>query len=335
MITLWSADRRPWRSRAPLPPGHPEWFTGMKLMLRCRGHLHFCVRCAKSGWRERRSRKRASRQSESGSELSLCVRLREKSDRVPGGSSRSLPSMASMRMWWAMRRQVAPCEAAWEPVRTSFSSAKSTVMMSPTPLAYSGPGAGLAGAAVAACRGCGFLIVGPNCSPRLNSQSLPERVVVTGAVDDLTPFYDSARVFVAPTQAGGGNTAQGRSRPRAGECRSWRPHCWSRSFVGTAPAEILAADGGGWEFADACVALCTDETRWKLQRRRRPRQGDCRVFARRIRRASFQRALGRRVSRSTLPNRNDEVADGEDSPDAKESVSSPRTTTPRYPHPRL
>ena len=49
-----------------------------------------------------------------------------------------------------------------------------------------------------------FIIVGLNHSERLNSRPLAERVVITGAVDDLTPFYSSARVFVAPTRVSSG-----------------------------------------------------------------------------------------------------------------------------------
>ena len=109
-----------------------------------------------------------------------------------------------------------------------------------------------------------FVIVGLNRSPRLNSQPLPERVVLAGAVDDLTPFYNSACVFVAPTRASAGIPlkvveAAGRGVPVVATPLLVSQLGWN------SPAEILAADGGS-QFADACFTLCTDERVWQLQR---------------------------------------------------------------------
>lgn len=49
-----------------------------------------------------------------------------------------------------------------------------------------------------------FIIAGTNQSPRLTKDPLPDRVVVTGALDSLDAVYDTARVFVAPTHAAAG-----------------------------------------------------------------------------------------------------------------------------------
>ncbi len=109
-----------------------------------------------------------------------------------------------------------------------------------------------------------FIIAGPNRSERLNSRPLAERVVMTGAVDDLTPFYRSARVFVAPTRVSSGIPlkvieAAGRGVPVVATTQLIAQLGWD------SPREILGADGGP-EFADACVTLCTDERNWQLQR---------------------------------------------------------------------
>jgi len=109
-----------------------------------------------------------------------------------------------------------------------------------------------------------FIIAGRNHSERLNSRPLAERVVITGAVDDLTPLYRSARMFVAPTRVSSGIPlkvieAAGSGVPVVATTQLISQLGWE------SPREILGADGGP-EFVDACVNLCTDERSWQLQR---------------------------------------------------------------------
>ncbi len=134
-----------------------------------------------------------------------------------------------------------------------------------------------------------FIIAGPNRSERLNSRPLAERVVLTGAVDDLTPFYGSARAFVAPTRVSSGIPlkvieAAGRGVPVVATTQLIAQLGWD------SPREILGADGGP-EFVDACVTLCTEERSWQLQREaalaRVTAEYSSAVFA-----GQLQRALG-------------------------------------------
>jgi glycosyltransferase involved in cell wall biosynthesis len=109
-----------------------------------------------------------------------------------------------------------------------------------------------------------FIIAGLNCWPQLIDQPPPERVVITGMVDDLTPFYNNARVFVAPTRASSGIPlkvieAAGRGVPVVASSLLVSQLGWD------SPREILQADRGP-EFVEACVALYTEEASWRLQR---------------------------------------------------------------------
>jgi glycosyltransferase involved in cell wall biosynthesis len=109
-----------------------------------------------------------------------------------------------------------------------------------------------------------LVIAGLNRSQRLKNLPVAERTVVTGAVDDLTPFYAHARVFVAPNRAAAGIPlkvveAAGMGVPIVATSLLVSQLGWE------SPREILKADSGS-EFANACVSLCTDEASWRLQR---------------------------------------------------------------------
>jgi GT2 family glycosyltransferase/glycosyltransferase involved in cell wall biosynthesis len=109
-----------------------------------------------------------------------------------------------------------------------------------------------------------FVIAGLNRSRRLNSQPLAEGVVVTGAVDDLTPLYNRARIFVAPTRASSGIPLKVIEAAGMGLPVVATPLLISQLGWDT-PREILGAEAGA-EFADACATLCTNERAWQLQR---------------------------------------------------------------------
>lgn len=109
-----------------------------------------------------------------------------------------------------------------------------------------------------------FVVAGLNRSKRLTEEPLPERVVVTRRLSDLSPVYSAARVFVAPTRASSGIPlkvieAAGYGVPvvatslLAGQL-SWR-----------VPSEICTADTPE-EFMDACSLLFRDRARWEVQR---------------------------------------------------------------------
>lgn len=89
-------------------------------------------------------------------------------------------------------------------------------------------------------------------------------VVLAGVVDDLSSWYNKARVFVAPTQASAGIPlkvveAAGQGLPVvATDLLAAQLH-WK------SPEEILTADTGP-AFADACYTLCTEEAAWQQQR---------------------------------------------------------------------
>lgn len=109
-----------------------------------------------------------------------------------------------------------------------------------------------------------FVVAGQNLSHRLTRTPLPERVLVTGALDSLDSVYDSARVFVAPTQASAGIPlkvveAAGRGIPvvctslLAGQLR------WHDG------QELSVADTGN-DFVNKCHHLFTNRDLWYSQR---------------------------------------------------------------------
>jgi glycosyltransferase involved in cell wall biosynthesis len=94
---------------------------------------------------------------------------------------------------------------------------------------------------------------------------LPERVIVTKELEDLSPVYASARVFVAPTRASAGIPvkiieAAGRGVPVVATSLLVGQLAWR------SPDEIIAADTPD-EFVESCVRLYEDRVLWENQRR--------------------------------------------------------------------
>ncbi len=111
---------------------------------------------------------------------------------------------------------------------------------------------------------CRFVIAGFNRSRRLTAEPLPPRVVVTGALDDLSAVYEDARVFVAPTQASAGIPlkvveAAGRGVPVVATELLTRQLGWAE------PDELAVARSPE-EFIRECVRLYTDRGAWQQQR---------------------------------------------------------------------
>jgi hypothetical protein len=110
-----------------------------------------------------------------------------------------------------------------------------------------------------------FIIAGLNHSKRLTEEPLPERVIVTKELEDLSPVYASARVFVAPTRASAGIPvkiieAAGRGVPIVTTSLLVGQLAWR------SPDEIIAADTPD-EFVESCVRLYEDRVLWENQRR--------------------------------------------------------------------
>lgn len=109
-----------------------------------------------------------------------------------------------------------------------------------------------------------FVIAGVNHSPTLTQQALPERVVVTGALDDLGAVFDQARVFVAPTLAAAGIPL------KVVEAAGWGvpvvcTELLRQQLRWSAPDEVRVAATGA-EFSEACYKLFTDQGAWEAQR---------------------------------------------------------------------
>jgi hypothetical protein len=110
-----------------------------------------------------------------------------------------------------------------------------------------------------------FIIAGLNRSKRFTEEPLPERVIVTKELEDLSPVYASARVFVAPTRASAGIPlkiieAAGRGVPVVATSLLVGQLAWR------SPDEIIAADTPD-EFVESCVRLYEDHVLWENQRR--------------------------------------------------------------------
>jgi glycosyltransferase involved in cell wall biosynthesis len=109
-----------------------------------------------------------------------------------------------------------------------------------------------------------FVVAGLNRSKRLTEEPLPERVVVTRRLPDLSPVYSAARVFVAPTRASSGIPlkiieAAGYGVPVVATSLLAGQLSWK------VPTEISTADNPE-EFMDACSLLFRDRVRWEDQR---------------------------------------------------------------------
>ncbi len=109
-----------------------------------------------------------------------------------------------------------------------------------------------------------FIVAGLNKSRQLTEGVLPQGVLVTGAVDDLSSLYDRARAFVAPTRAAAGIPlkvveAAGRGLPVVATSLLVRQLGWK------SPDEILSADTSEL-FANACSNLYEDQVLWQRQR---------------------------------------------------------------------
>ena len=113
------------------------------------------------------------------------------------------------------------------------------------------------------CPAARFIMAGLNDSISLRSQQLPNRVISTGALPDLSAVYDTARVFVAPTRFGAGIPlkvidAAARGVPvvatsLVSNLLGWDPEC------------VAAADSPD-EFIAQCVRIYSDEQAWRRQR---------------------------------------------------------------------
>jgi GT2 family glycosyltransferase len=119
-------------------------------------------------------------------------------------------------------------------------------------------------ALAARCPGARFVIGGLNESRRLAAGAVPAGVVVTGALDDLAPVYDRARVFVAPTRASAGIPlkvveAAGRGVPVVATPLLVGQLGWC------SPSEIVSADTAE-RFVEACAELFASKARWTAQR---------------------------------------------------------------------
>ena len=139
-----------------------------------------------------------------------------------------------------------------------------------------------------------FVIAGLNHSKRLTECPLPERVVVTKQLPDLSPVYARARVFVAPTRASSGIPlkvveAAGYGVPVVATSLLARQLCWK------VPIEIDTADTPE-EFMNACSCLFQDRARWEDQRkaalRRVSREYSQATFSRQLHNALNLRSAG-------------------------------------------
>jgi O-antigen biosynthesis protein len=124
-------------------------------------------------------------------------------------------------------------------------------------------------------------VVGVNHSAAVERIAAPD-LLLHGRVDDVTPFYDDARVFIAPTRYGAGIPLK---------------VCEAAGFGVPAVTTPLLAEQLGWalgeellvgstpdEFAEACVRLYQDEQVWsrirtgalaRIDREYRPEQAAC------------------------------------------------------------
>ena len=111
-------------------------------------------------------------------------------------------------------------------------------------------------------RGCDapLAVAGARVPARFTAAAAPPGVALHGIVDDLTPLYDDARVFIAPMRFGAGIPlkaieAAARGVPIVGTTLVARQLGW------TPGVELLAADTPA-EFAAAIASLCGDNDLW-------------------------------------------------------------------------
>src|SRR5262249_3775778 len=108
-----------------------------------------------------------------------------------------------------------------------------------------------------------FRVVGVNRSPRLARSAAPD-VEVVGAVDDVAPFYDAARVFVAPTRFRAGIPLKAYHAAAHG-----LPIVCSElvaSQLGWRPGRELLVARDAIGFARCCLELYRDAALWQSLR---------------------------------------------------------------------
>jgi glycosyltransferase involved in cell wall biosynthesis len=108
-----------------------------------------------------------------------------------------------------------------------------------------------------------FTVVGHNLSPEIRDLQR-DRVSVIASAADVTPFYNRARVFVAPTRFAAGIPLKVIHAAASGlpvVCTS----LLARQLGWTPDVEVLSADSAS-DFARNCAALHSGETLWSRLR---------------------------------------------------------------------
>ena len=128
------------------------------------------------------------------------------------------------------------------------------------------------------------IIAGLNLASNLTAAQLPERVIMTGALEDLTPLYQSARLFIAPTRFAAGIPIKIIEAAAAGVpvvCTSLLA-----AQLGWSPGQELTVGDTPEDFAAGCIQLYRDRARWRRQQvsaqRRVRREYSPRVFRRQV-----------------------------------------------------
>jgi len=102
-------------------------------------------------------------------------------------------------------------------------------------------------------------VVGRNCAPSINALNV-ENVSLIGPVDDLTHWYNSCRIFIAPTRYAGGiphkiHEAAGNGMPVVATPILARQLAWKNE-------DQLLVGEDAKHFAEQCVHLYTNEALW-------------------------------------------------------------------------
>jgi glycosyltransferase involved in cell wall biosynthesis len=105
----------------------------------------------------------------------------------------------------------------------------------------------------------GFTIVGPNSSKRVQAYQT-DIVKVVGMVDDLTPFYNSNKIFAAPTRYSAGVPLKVYDAAANGIPVVATPLLCSQ--LGWYPEKEILCGSTAEEFALACIRLLSDQTIW-------------------------------------------------------------------------
>jgi len=108
-------------------------------------------------------------------------------------------------------------------------------------------------------------IVGINHSPRIARAAGPD-VEVVGPVDDVAPFYDAARLFVAPTRFGAGIPLKAYHAAAHGLPIVATPLV--AAHLGWQPGRELLVGEGAQGFAQRCLELYRDPALWEALRER-------------------------------------------------------------------